>query len=218
MPQLLYNAAASESAISVSRIHSPVCTKAHLQTLRTLLNVTGESIWMHRNYFVWHQSQAASVWRDSILRTTHTSNFPIWGCMLTSSLGIKSLGNKVTFCDWHHWHFLNRLKSENIILSTNFIFEEIKRTKEEVFWYTHPLQILKKGLHNTPCCSQMDTGTMNARLTCSSVSEVQQIKCKCDRRIENQCSSVRHKQQSSKGMLYQWSLDFHKYTSSFLDD
>lgn len=170
MPQLLYNAADPDSAVSVLRIHSPVCTKAPLQTLRTLLNVAGESIWMHRNYFVWHQSLAASVWRDSIPRTTHTSNFPIGGCMLTSSLGIKSLGIKVTFCDWHHWHFLNRLKSENIILPTNFIFEEIKRTKEEVFWYIHPLQILKKGLHNTPCSSQTGTCTVNASLTCSSVS------------------------------------------------
>lgn len=118
MPQLLYTAAAPEfylSYICVLRIHSPVCTQSHLPTVRTLLTITGESIWMHRNYSVRHQSQAVSVWRDSIPRTAPTSSFPVWDCMLTSSLGIKSLGIKVTFCGWHHWHFLNRLKSENII-------------------------------------------------------------------------------------------------------
>lgn len=116
MPQLLYSAAAPDclSCICVLTIHSPVCTQAHLPTVRTLLTIT-ESVWVHRNYLVWHQSWAVSVWRDSIPRTAHTSSFPIWDCMLTSSLGIKSLGIKVTFCGWHHWHFLNRLKSENII-------------------------------------------------------------------------------------------------------
>lgn len=117
MPQLLYNAAAPESAPAVLNLYPwiCVCTQAHLQAVRTLLTITGESIWMHRNYFIRHQSWAVSVWRDSIPRTTHTLSLSLWDCMLTSSLGNKSLRIKVTFCGWHHWHFLNRLKSENII-------------------------------------------------------------------------------------------------------